>query len=67
MCGKHLDQPKLRLSLNEIQSSLSRQISSAIRKNGQIDHFGTHEELIANDRFYKESYLVQQFEEEYGA
>ena len=38
-----------------------------ILKNGRIDHFGTHQELIGKDRFYKESYLVQQFEEEYGA
>ncbi|MCK5349177.1 MAG: ABC transporter ATP-binding protein, partial [Desulfobacula sp.] len=38
-----------------------------ILKNGQIDHFGTHQELIGKDHFYKESFLVQQFEEEYGA
>lgn len=38
-----------------------------ILKNGRINHFGTHEELIEKDRFYKESYRVQQFEEEYHA
>ena len=37
-----------------------------ILKNGRIDHFGTHEELIQKDRFYKESCLVQQFEEKDG-
>ncbi|MCK5695978.1 MAG: ABC transporter ATP-binding protein [Desulfobacula sp.] len=36
-----------------------------ILKNGRIDHSGTHQELIEKDRFYKESFLVQQFEEEY--
>ncbi|MBU8912250.1 MAG: ABC transporter ATP-binding protein/permease [Desulfobacterales bacterium] len=38
-----------------------------ILKNGQINHSGTHQELIKKDHFYKESCLVQQFEEEYGA
>ena len=38
-----------------------------ILKNGRIDHLGTHQELIEKNRFYKKSYLVQQFEEEYGA
>ncbi len=37
-----------------------------ILKNGRIDHSGTHQELIEKDRFYKESFLVQQFEEEHG-
>lgn len=37
-----------------------------ILKNGRIDHSGTHEELIQTDRFYKESFMVQQFEEAYG-
>ncbi len=36
-----------------------------ILKNGKIDHFGTHEKLIQTDRFYKESYQVQQFEAGY--
>jgi len=36
-----------------------------ILKNGGINHFGTHENLIQTDRFYKESYQVQQFEEGY--
>ncbi len=35
-----------------------------ILKDGRIDNFGTHDELIKTDRFYKEAYLVQQFEEE---
>jgi ATP-binding cassette subfamily B protein len=35
-----------------------------ILKNGQIDHFGTHDALIEADPFYRESYQVQQFEEE---
>jgi ATP-binding cassette, subfamily B, multidrug efflux pump len=34
-----------------------------ILKNGLIHHSGTHEELLQRDRFYKESYRVQQFEE----
>jgi len=38
-----------------------------IFKNGRIDHFGSHEELIQTSRFYKDSYLVQQFEEEHNA
>ncbi|MBU2455575.1 MAG: ABC transporter ATP-binding protein, partial [Proteobacteria bacterium] len=36
-----------------------------ILKNGRVHHSGTHEDLIQTDRFYKESYLVQQFEEEH--
>ncbi|MCK5836207.1 MAG: ABC transporter ATP-binding protein [Desulfobacula sp.] len=36
-----------------------------VLKNGRIDHFGTHETLIKTDRFYEQSYRVQQFEEEY--
>jgi ATP-binding cassette subfamily B protein len=35
-----------------------------ILKNGRIDHFGTHEALIETDPFYRESYQVQQFEEQ---
>lgn len=34
-----------------------------ILKNGRILHSGTHEELIETDRFYQESFRVQQFEE----
>lgn len=63
-----------RMNLNATFIIISHRISALascdtiyILKNGQINHFGTHEELIAKDRFYKESYLVQQFEEEYGA
>jgi ATP-binding cassette subfamily B protein len=37
-----------------------------ILKNGRIHHSGTHEELLQKDRFYKESYRVQQFEEKYA-
>ncbi len=36
-----------------------------ILKNGEINHFGTHEKLIQTDRFYRKSYQVQQFEEGY--
>ncbi|MCK5163842.1 MAG: ABC transporter ATP-binding protein [Desulfobacula sp.] len=61
-----------RMNLNATFIIISHRISALascntiyIFKNGRIDHFGTHEELIKNDRFYKESYLVQQFEEEY--
>ncbi|MCD4719129.1 MAG: ABC transporter ATP-binding protein/permease [Desulfobacula sp.] len=63
-----------RMNLNATFIIISHRISALascdtiyIFKNGRINHFGTHEELIAKDRFYKESYLVQQFEEEYGA
>ena len=35
-----------------------------ILNKGRIHHFGTHEELIKTDRFYSESFRVQQFEEE---
>ena len=38
-----------------------------ILKNGTIDHAGTHTHLVRTDPFYRESFLVQQFEEEYGA
>lgn len=33
-----------------------------ILKNGEIDHAGTHADLIEKDHFYRESYQVQQFE-----
>jgi len=33
-----------------------------ILKNGEIDHSGTHADLIEKDHFYRESYQVQQFE-----
>ena len=36
-----------------------------ILKNGRVVHSGTHTELIETDRFYKESFRVQQFEEVY--
>jgi len=36
-----------------------------ILKNGEINHFGTHETLIQTDLFYRKSYQVQQFEERY--
>lgn len=62
------------MNLNATLIIISHRISALascdtiyIFKNGRIDHFGTHEDLIATDHFYKESYLVQQFEEEYGA
>jgi len=35
-----------------------------ILKDGQVDHFGTHDQLLQTDRFYAESFKVQQFEEE---
>lgn len=35
-----------------------------ILKKGRIDHSGSHEELIDSDRFYRESFKVQQFEEQ---
>ncbi len=35
-----------------------------ILKNGRIDHSGSHGELIETNRFYRESFRVQQFEEE---
>ena len=61
-----------RMNLNATFIIISHRVSALascdtiyIFKNGRIDHFGTHKELIKNDRFYKESYLVQQFEEEY--
>jgi len=33
-----------------------------ILKSGEIDHSGTHADLIESDHFYRESYQVQQFE-----
>jgi ABC-type multidrug transport system fused ATPase/permease subunit len=33
-----------------------------ILKNGKIINSGTHEELIENDHFYRESFMIQQFE-----
>ena len=63
-----------RMNLNATFIIISHRISALascdtiyIFKDGRIDHFGTHEDLITNNRFYKESYLVQQFEEEYNA
>lgn len=63
-----------RMNLNSTLIIISHRISALascdkiiILKNGRIDHFGTHNELIETDRFYKQSYLVQQFEEEHGA
>ncbi|MCP3875045.1 MAG: ABC transporter ATP-binding protein [Desulfobacteraceae bacterium] len=63
-----------RLSLNATFVIVSHRISALascdkiyILKNGSIHHSGTHSELIQTDRFYKESFLVQQFEEEHGA
>lgn len=63
-----------RMNLNSTLIIISHRISALAScdkiftlKNGRIDHFGTHKELIETDRFYKQSYLVQQFEEEYGA
>jgi len=38
-----------------------------ILKNGEIDHSGTHAELIEKDYFYRESYQVQQFEGAHNA
>ncbi len=35
-----------------------------ILKNGRIDHFGTHLELIEQNRFYKEAFLIQKFEDQ---
>nr|NJM02535.1 ABC transporter ATP-binding protein [Desulfobacula sp.] len=35
-----------------------------ILKNGRIEHSGSHQELIRTNRFYGESFRVQQFEEE---
>jgi len=46
-------------------SALSSCDSIFILKNGQINHSGTHEQLIEKDRFYKKSFQVQQFEEGY--
>ncbi len=62
-----------RMNLNATFIIISHRISALascgtifILKNGGINHFGTHENLIQTDRFYKESYQVQQFEEGYG-
>lgn len=62
------------LKLNATFIIISHRISALascdkiyIMESGRIDHFGTHQDLIATDPFYKESYLVQQFEEEDSA
>ena len=62
-----------RMNLNATFIIISHRISALascgtifILKNGGINHFGTHENLIQTDRFYKESYQVQQFEEGHG-
>ncbi len=44
-------------------SALSSCDTIYILKNGEIINSGTHEELIEKDHFYKESYMIQQFEE----
>lgn len=63
-----------RMNLNATRIIISHRISALascdriyILENGRIRHSGTHEALIETDRFYKESYLVQQFEETKGA
>ena len=63
-----------RMNLNATFIIISHRISALascdtiyILKTGRIDHSGTHDELIATDYFYKESYRVQQFEEKYDA
>ncbi|MCF6248067.1 MAG: ABC transporter ATP-binding protein/permease [Desulfobacula sp.] len=60
-----------RLNLTSTIIIISHRISALascdriyILKNGKLEHFGTHEELIDSDRFYRESFSVQQFEEE---
>lgn len=37
-----------------------------IFKNGKLANLGTHDHLIEADRFYRQSYLVQQFEERHA-
>lgn len=63
-----------RMNLNATFIIISHRISALascdkilILKNGRINHFGLHEELIEKDHFYKKSYQVQQFEEEHYA
>jgi len=61
-----------KINLNATFIIISHRISALascdtiyIMKNGRIHNFGTHDDLIKKDRFYRESYRVQQFEEEY--
>jgi len=61
-----------RINLNATFIIISHRISALascdtifILKNGRINHFGTHEQLIQRNRFYKKSFQVQQFEEGY--
>lgn len=63
-----------RMNLNATLIIISHRISALascdriyIMKEGRIAHSGRHEQLLESDRFYKKSYAVQQFEEEYGA
>ena len=63
-----------RMNLNATLIIISHRISALAAcdriytiKDGRIGHSGTHEQLLETDRFYKKSYAVQQFEEEYGA
>jgi ATP-binding cassette, subfamily B, multidrug efflux pump len=62
-----------KMELNSTFIIISHRISALascdtifILKNGRINHFGSHEELIKKDFFYKKSYQVQQFEEGHG-
>jgi ATP-binding cassette subfamily B multidrug efflux pump len=66
--------PLNRMNLDATLIIVSHRISALaacdtiyILKDGRIDHRGSHKELIETDLFYKESYSVQQFEEEYEA
>lgn len=60
-----------RMNLNSSFIIISHRISALsscdiiyILKNGEIKNSGTHEELIEKDHFYRESYMIQQFEQD---
>lgn len=62
------------LNMNATFINVSHRISALalcdkifILKNGRIHRAGNHEELIKTDRFYRDSYRIQQFEEEHHA
>ncbi|OGR24205.1 MAG: multidrug ABC transporter ATP-binding protein [Desulfobacterales bacterium RIFOXYA12_FULL_46_15] len=63
-----------RLNLKAAVIIISHRISALascnriyILKNGSINHSGTHEELVKTSRFYRESFRIQQLEEEKNA
>ncbi len=62
------------MNLNACLIIISHRISALascdtiyVLENGKIKNSGTHEELLEKDYFYRESYMIQQFEQNEGS